>query len=220
MQNIPGICVAGGCILGALLEEPAGDVDIFITQHEVAEDALRTIYTAIHEKHVQKYGQKAKLCITRSRNAVTLHRCGSPKPPVQLITFTCRSTADLLLRFDVDCCAIAWEPQRGRVVATKRAQHAIKTQVNVANSAFETSGYTIRLEKYARRGFALFVPGLDLSLVCPDVINGSYVFFEDIEMLFSVKEMDVGPVEVWGGCMKATSIQRVIIVKAPRGSSV
>ena len=69
------------------------------------------------------------------------------------------------------------------------------------------------MEKYARRGFALFIPGLDLSLVCPDVFNGSYVFFEDIEMLFSVKEMEVGPVEVWGGRMKATSIQRATIVK-------
>ena len=32
-------------------------------------------------------------------------------------------------------------------------------------------------------------------------------------MLFSVKEMEAGPVEVWGGRMKATSIQRGRIVK-------
>ena len=134
-------------------------------------------------------------------------------PPVQLITFTYQSTADLLLRFDVDCCAIAWEPQPGRVVVTKRAQHAIKTKVNVASSAFETSGYTIRLEKYAQRGFGIFIPGLDLSLVRPDVFNGHYLFFEDIEMLFSVKEVEKGPVEVWGGRMKASFIQRGTIVK-------
>ena len=39
------------------------------------------------------------------------------------------------------------------------------------------------------------------------------MFFEDIEMLFSVKEMEAGPVEMWGGRMKATSIQRARIVK-------
>ena len=32
-------------------------------------------------------------------------------------------------------------------------------------------------------------------------------------MLFSVKEMEAGPVEMWGGRMKATSIQRARIVK-------
>ena len=214
LKELPAVCVvAGGCVMGALLEEPAGDVDIFIVEDPgQARNALEKIYTCLQASHAKKNGVQAKMLITRSRNAVTIYRQAESKPSVQVITSTYKSTANLLLRFDVDCCAIAWEPRAGRVVATKRAIQALRTGVNVADAANETSGYLLRLEKYSRRGFALFLPGLDLSMVRKDILTGSYTFYQDLDVLLRVDERQPGPIEVWGGRMKASSIQRGTVV--------
>ena len=213
LGKVPGICVAGGAVLGPLLEEVTNDVDIFVTAQGHALQALRSIYEILQKGHTQKYGQKSKLLITRSRNAVTIYRLGSELPPVQVITCTYKSTADLLLRFDVDCCAIAWEPMQGRIVATRRSLQALRTKVNVAASTFETSSYMTRLEKYARRGFALCIPGLDVALVRDDVLHGAYTFYEDLSMLLKTQETQPGPIDVWVGRMKASSFQRGTVVK-------
>ena len=213
LKGIPGICIAGGAVTGALLEEVTNDIDVFVTSHAHAEYALRRIYEAVKMGHTTRYGQKAKLLITRSRNAVTIYRLGSPMPPVQVITSTYRCTSDLLLRFDVDCCALAWEPMQGRVVATKRSLQAIRTHVNVADSAFETSSYVSRLEKYARRGFSIFIPGLDLSLVRDEILNGAYTFYDDLSLLLKMKETEPGPIDVCAGRVKASSFQRGAVVK-------
>ena len=167
------------------------------------------------ENQATLHGSLSKMIVLRTQNAITIHRSGHPiQAPVQVITSTFTSTTDLLVHFDVDCCAVAWEPQRQRVVATPRGLQSLRSRVIVADSSFESKTYIRRLEKYGQqRGFALFVPGLDMSMVRPEIFEGDYTYFEDIDLLVRVSEMEPGPFEFWGGRVKATSMQRATRVR-------
>ncbi len=51
---------------------------------------------------------------------------------------------------------------------------------------FNSSSYATRLHKYARRGFAVVVPGFDCTLVSPLLLEGRYVYVEDHELLLQI----------------------------------
>ena len=86
-----------------------------------------------------------------------------PLRHVQIICNLHTSIDQILNSFDVDCCAVAYDGSN--VLATPRASRAFRTRVNVAVESRRSYSYESRLIKYARRGFAVGVPGLRLEEV-------------------------------------------------------
>ena len=89
----------------------------------------------------------------------------------------------ILNSFDVDCCAVAYDGSN--VLATPRASRAFRTRVNVAVESRRSYSYESRLIKYARRGFAVAVPGLRLEEV--QIRAGANMGDTDIEDYFKSK---------------------------------
>lgn len=82
--------------------------------------------------------------------------------------------ADVIFGFDVDACQLAYDGKR--VLATPSAKRALTSGVNIADPERSTASYETRLYKYALRGFAVGVPGLDMSRVDPALRNAIFTF--------------------------------------------
>ena len=65
----------------------------------------------------------------------------------------------------------------------QRGLRAMRTRVNVVDTTFASSCYWRRLEKYADRGFAVGVPGLLPERVSKGILQASYVFVAQYELL-------------------------------------
>jgi hypothetical protein len=102
------------------------------------------------------------------------------------------SVTDILVGFDLDCCAFAWVAAEEKVVCTPRALAALRYGVNIADSQFDGMGYCRRLEKYAARGWAVAVPGLDKARVRPELLAANYVFLKSWDLLLRVQPRGVG----------------------------
>ena len=221
LENIgPGICIAGGSVLGALIGCGSGDMDVFITDASRAEDLCRQVYEAVQRNQAARHGTASKILVTRSRNAVTFYRMGRTGeagklsfPPVQVITSVFEDSLDLLLGFDVDCCCVAWELDRNRVVATERALRAICHQANIADPTFGTKSYFRRLEKYGRRGFAVCVPDFDEDMVDQSTAQATYLHVQGIDLLLRVGDIVPRRVLLPKGGARATSIQTGVAQK-------
>jgi len=73
--------------------------------------------------------------------------------------------AQVLLGFDVDACQFAYDGER--VLATSAAKRALVSGVNIADPERRAATYENRLCKYAIRGFAVAIPGLEPERVAP-----------------------------------------------------
>ncbi len=86
LAGIPGLVIAGGSVIGALTQCPAGDIDIFLrTPVDDAEGTLVKIYEAIQRN--QASIAKKRLMATRSKNTVSFYRVSGQSvvlPPVQV----------------------------------------------------------------------------------------------------------------------------------------
>ena len=116
--------------VGALVGAPSSDLDIFLTCPPCAADGhLKDIYVAVQKVARAQYGGRGKLLVTRSVNAITFHLCFGTKqvaPPVQVVLCLGRTVADVLTRFDVDCCAVGYVPGARTVLSTRRAMRAMR----------------------------------------------------------------------------------------------
>jgi hypothetical protein len=134
------IVFAGGAVLGALTGTSAGDIDIFLTAPPAEALAiLKQIMLSVQRNQALTSGNKSRILVTRSRNAVTFYRVcssgGSPSlsaPPVQVILTLNTCIMDLLGRFDVDCCCVAWAAEDDKVVCTPRGLRALRPAVAIA----------------------------------------------------------------------------------------
>ena len=187
LPRVPELMVAGGAVIGALTNAEVGDFDIFLKTSASSERLLRQIIAAIQQCHEERYGRGSKLLITRSRWAVTVYRSSIGRPgmsatPIQIVTTTYASAEDLLAGFDVDCCCFAWLPEQARVLCSARGLRALQYRVNIADNRF-AKGYCRRLEKYAMRGFAIAIPGLDWDQINPNVFKGHHAMLQDCDLL-------------------------------------
>lgn len=84
---------------------------------------------------------------------------------VQVVLRVYDSPAEILLGFDVDCACMGFD---GRSVwALPRCIRALRSGTNVLNPLHawpNRATYEFRLAKYATRGFAVAVPGLDVKV--------------------------------------------------------
>ena len=68
------------------------------------------------------------------------------------------TAAEVVDAFDVDICGAYWDGSKA--YATRRCARAFATRVNLAVPSRRSTTYETRLIKYAKRGFAIGVPGL------------------------------------------------------------
>ncbi len=86
--EISGIVIAGGSVIGSLIDCAAGDIDIFLVcRPDQAEDKLRAILKVVQQNQSRRLGNASRLLVLRSNSAVTLVRAEAI-PPVQVILFT------------------------------------------------------------------------------------------------------------------------------------
>ena len=131
---------------------------------------------------MSRYGEDAKLVLTRSKHAVTFFGHPNTFPPVQVILSAYASPVSLLTDFDVDCCCCAYVPNEKRVVCTPRCLRALRYGVNVADSDFDGPCYHLRLSKYDHRGFAIAVPGFDDKYLTRSIVDGHYLLLEPYDL--------------------------------------
>lgn len=119
-------------------------------------------------------GEKARLLVTRSKAAVTLFRNGGSLP-MQVILATYSSVEALLAGFDIDAACVCYDMSKGSFVVSPRGRRALEYHVNVMQSSRHSEAFAYRLEKYASRGFSIGLPGLDTSLLHPDLLSAFYI---------------------------------------------
>ena len=106
--------------------------------------------------------------------------------PIQVVLTLYESPLDILKNFDVDCCCIAFVPSEGRVVTTRRGLRALRYGTNICDSAFDSSGYCRRLEKYDARGFRIAVPGFEQNRLSDRILTSNYAYHEHHDVLLRI----------------------------------
>lgn len=99
----------------------------------------------------------------------------------QIVLRIYKSPAEVLMGFDIDSCAVGFDGERvwcgGRCWfvcstarrstrvrrALPRAQRAVTQRINVVDLTRRSLTYEVRLYKYAKRGFAVAIPGASSS---------------------------------------------------------
>lgn len=192
LRSIPDVLVAGGSVIGALVDAPSSDLDIFLTcAPNEAERRLKSLYEAMQRHLAARGSARAKLLVTRSVNAITFHCCegaavDDTMPPVQIILRLGRSVADVLCSFDVDACCCGYVPSAQAVLCLPRFLRAVRFSANLVDTGVSGDSYARRLEKYAKRGFAIMVPGYAPERVSHNVLRGSYAHFPRSGLLLRV----------------------------------
>ncbi|KAI9024784.1 hypothetical protein DFJ74DRAFT_56354 [Hyaloraphidium curvatum] len=145
---------------------PSGDVDIFLygLKGQQATSKMIEIFTFLKSRFVELSGSsEGSDCVfIKTENTVTMET-GSPRRKIQVILREYKSKEEALNEFDLDCVCVGYDGRE--VLATPRALKAISTRVNVVDLSIRGTAYESRLLKYAERGFAVAIPGLDLSMV-------------------------------------------------------
>ena len=103
----------------------------------------------------------------KTPNTITLD-AGRRFRKVQIITRLYAAKSDVLNTFDIDCCGFGYDGSDCLFV--NRAGVAVNQKVNIVDLQLRGAAYEHRLTKYATRGFAVGVPGLDKS----DIIDEDY----------------------------------------------
>ncbi len=187
--EITGLVIAGGSVIGSLIDCAASDIDIFLVcRPDQAEEKLQRILKVVQQNQSRRLGNASRLLVLRSNSAVTLVR-GEAVPPLQVILYTYGSVQQIILHFDLDSCCFALELDKQRVVTTPRGKRALRHGVNVAdNGAHGSSSYTRRLERYAYRGFAIAVPGFAANQVARRILDASYVKVAKYDLLLRLEQ--------------------------------
>ena len=176
------VIVAGGSVLraitiGADLRPPRwwwnvqSDVDLFLyaSSRSEANRISRRIWYALAV-------DLERWVIVRSSGVITIQRKGDHlwgfDQKVQIVLRLYQSPAEVLVGFDCDCCCCAYD---GREVwVTPRCLLALRSGANILNPLHawpNRPSYEVRLAKYAQRGFAVAIPGLDKNRVDYDRIQ-------------------------------------------------
>ena len=181
------IVVAGGAVLHCLMpdfhpsQRPNTDIDLFIYGLDAvqARAKVERLFNLISSTPGCT-GNKSVMAL-RTPNTVTFV-LPAPKKHIQIVLRLHSSADEVISCFDVDCCGVMYDGVEVR--ATTRAAKAIATRVNIAVAERRSWTYESRLIKYAKRGYAIAVPGLDMTKVDRD----SYIFERDDPRWWSYRE--------------------------------
>ncbi|PFH47159.1 hypothetical protein AMATHDRAFT_7033 [Amanita thiersii Skay4041] len=132
---------------------PTSDLDLFLwgLTPLQAEKKIIMIYEAVRDSVPWDV-----TCI-RTKHTITLYS-QYPYRSIQIVLRLYKSPAEILAGFDIDapCCAYDGE----RVWANPRAIIAMMRQCNTIDVTRRSPSYEVRLSKYAKRGFEVYVPTL------------------------------------------------------------
>eukprot|EP01132_Coremiostelium_polycephalum_P005506 gene5506-6860_t len=165
------VFAAGGAVLGCTLEKPIdfekSDIDLFIygLSEKEATEKLLYIYNFLKEK------RPTEVEIMRSKYAITIFQ-KHPNRNVQIVLRLYKSPAEVLMGFDIDCCAIGFNGEE--VYCVPRCRKSIIDGINTVSMTRRSLTYESRLFKYAKRGFAIQVPGFDRSSVPFSIYEKEY----------------------------------------------
>ena len=188
------VVIAGGAVVGALTGCASGDVDLFLVGAPAGEEhaILAKIYSIVMDACKEHRGDAARLLVTRSSATMTLFK-QHHGPPIQIVLSTYSTLEDLLIGFDIDCAACAFVLRTGVFVCSRRARRALEYRVNLMQSSRNLAAYAQRLEKYAARGFAVGLPGLDMGLLSPDLLSALYVRTTKHDLLLRILSGECSP---------------------------
>ena len=216
------LVVAGGAVLHALLLDNtvgddtaairarakaargSSDVDIFVVAEEeaTARAAFDRVVAHFKARLAADVLPHRELMVVRSPLAVSLY-AGHPQRTVQIILRRHACIADVIFGFDVDACQLAYDGSA--VYATPSAARAFRTGINVADPERSSNSYERRLAKYATRGFAVAVPGLELERVASRYKDGVFAWApgRNLRRLSHLRRRDTRPIPLapttlWG----------------------
>lgn len=123
-------------------------------------------------------------------------------PAVQIILHTYSSIGEILARFDVDCCCIAYDFAKGKLLMSARCRRALAHAVNVMDSKHHSKVYCRRLEKYAyRHGLCVGVPGFRPELVTENLLMEKYVYVKERDLLCKIDQYGMPRVNRTSACL-------------------
>ena len=171
-----GVFAAGGAPLSCVIPHEevtrsfeSSDIDLFIYGCKTDEEAnqkARHVYSVVKQNSGGKRDH-----LVRTKRTITI--LGDyPMRHIQIILRLYRNPAEVLLGFDLDSCGIGFDGEKAW--ATVRFQEAINKGYNLLNPTRFSLTTEIRLEKYARRGFAVVIPDLDKRRVDPAVFKRTF----------------------------------------------
>ena len=152
-DNISDIIVAGGIISNIFTMNECyscSDYDVFlITQDkERALEIVNILYERINSLKPAH--------ILKTKNTITIYNTNYE---VQIITKLYNSIAQVLCNFDLDSCCIGYS--NGELYSLPRFIRSLAYCGNILDPEKYSSSYFYRLKKYMKRGFSVYIPGLD-----------------------------------------------------------
>ncbi|KAJ3554518.1 hypothetical protein NP233_g12406 [Leucocoprinus birnbaumii] len=202
LANWNNVIAAGGSVLSSLLPLapehkkskrairkyyhsaafPSSDVDLFLwgLTPEQAEKKIVAIYEAVRDSVPWDV-----TCI-RTKHTISIHS-QYPYRSVQIVLRLYQSPAEVLAGFDIDapCCAYDGE----RVWANPRALMAMIRQCNTVDVTRRSPSYEVRLAKYAKRGFEVYVPNLRRQDIDPTIYERSINKIEGLARLLVLEKI-------------------------------
>ncbi|TFK24224.1 ankyrin repeat protein [Coprinopsis marcescibilis] len=145
---------------------PTSDVDLFLwgLNAEQAEAKIVAIYEAVRDS------VPWDVTCLRTKHTVSIHS-QYPYRSVQIILRLYHSPAEVLAGFDVDAPCFAYDGSK--VWGNPRAIVAAMRQCNTVDMTRRSPSYEVRLAKYARRGYEVYVPNLERDNVDPTIYERS-----------------------------------------------
>jgi hypothetical protein len=135
-----------------------------------------------------------------------MHLWGAPfsliTETVQVVLRLYGSPAEVLFGFDCDSCCCAYDGRE--VLLTPRCYLALQRMVNIVNPIHawpNRASYELRLAKYATRGFAVAVPGLDRTRVDTAIYSLGFSKLQGLARLLRIafeieREQNIGRMDM------------------------
>ncbi|KAF7291792.1 Ankyrin repeat protein [Mycena chlorophos] len=141
---------------------PTSDVDLFLwgLTPEQAEAKIVQIYEAVRDSVPWDV-----TCI-RTKHTVSIHS-QYPYRSVQIVLRLYSSPAEVLAGFDIDAPCVLYNGNR--VFANPRSIIAMMRQCNTVDMTRRSPSYEVRLDKYSRRGYEVYVPTLSRPDIDPTI---------------------------------------------------
>ena len=199
LTGIDGIVLAGGAVVNSLVSDVwlGTDLDIFVVGEVGPSNLqrLRLVYEALRS-HTLERGKYKTMLVTRTNTSVSVFSSSAEPhkpPPIQIILRVYKDLGELLARFDVDCCACAFDFGSGRFLWTERCRRAFIYGTNVVQSTFDSPSYCHRLEKYASRyNFKVALPGFQRGHVKREALHASYLLVTSVDLMLRVLSSETG----------------------------
>lgn len=151
--NWDNVVVAGGALVNIITNNTnkLNDIDLFIYDLDIENAILKVehIVDAIKQK-TKDMNYEIRTYV--NKNVINIYVFDTKKIlQIQIILRLYTTMAHILIGFDVDCCAIAYNGKT--ILITERGLNSFRYRVNVASLERRSPSYENRLIKYSIRGF-------------------------------------------------------------------